>query len=90
MSKIPRTYADVQSFVTMLQVACEDATINSTLQELLSQPDYTRKAVVHKLVERLCADAALPEIIEAIVCLLDDDVAKKAYQVIYECSRKVT
>ena len=88
MDAIPRTYADMESFITMLQVACEDATINSTLQELLSQPDHSRRAVVLKLAERLRGNAAAPEFIEAIVCLLDDEVAEKAYQVICQCARK--
>lgn len=88
MAAIPPTYADVESFITMLQVACEDAAINSTLQQLLSQPDHTRKAVVLKLAERLRGNAAAPELIDAIVCLLDDEVAEKAYQVIYQCARK--
>jgi hypothetical protein len=88
MAAIPRTYADVESFITMLQVACEDATINSTLQLLLSQPDDTRRAVVLELAERLRVNAASPELIEAIACLLDDAVAEKAYEVIYQCARQ--
>lgn len=43
------------------------------------------KTTVRKLVERLRENAALPELIDAIVCLLDDDVAEKAYQAIYRC-----
>jgi hypothetical protein len=88
MDEIPRTYADVESFITLLQVACEDAAINSTLQTLLSQPDQTRRAVVLKLAERMRGNAAAPEFIDAIVCLLDDEVAERAYQVIYQCARK--
>ena len=60
------------------------------LQELLSLPNAARKAAVLKLVERLRASAALPDLIEAITCLLDDDVAEKAYQAIYHCERKAT
>ena len=71
----------------MMLVACEDATINSTLQELLSLPNDTRKAAVYKLLERLRASAALPDLIEAITCLLDDEVAEKAFQAIYKCER---
>ena len=88
MSAIPRTYADVQGFINLMLVACEDATINSTLQELLSLPNDTRKAAVYKLLERLRASAALPELIDAITCLLDDEVAEKAYQSIYKCERE--
>ena len=90
MPVIPRTYADIEGFITMLIVACEDASINSTLQALLSQPNRTRKAAVLKLVEKLRVDKAPPGLIEAIACLLDDDVAEKAFEAIYHCARKAT
>lgn len=85
MSTLPRTYADVEGFINLMLVACEDATINSTLQDLLSLPHDTRKAAVYKLVAHLRARAALPELIDAITCLLDDEVAEKAFQTIYRC-----
>ena len=88
MSAIPRKYADVQGFITMLMVACEDSTINNTLQSLLSQPNTTRKDAVLKLVEKLRKDKAPSDLIEAIACLLDDDVAEKAFEAIYQCERK--
>ena len=88
MSTVPRTYAEVEGLVTMLLAAYEDATINNTLQKLPSQPNHARKTTVRKLVERLRENAALPELIDAIVCLLDDDVAEKAYQAIYRCERR--
>ncbi len=53
MSTIPRTHADVQGFINLMLVACEDATINGTLQDLLSLPNDTRKAAVYKLVTHL-------------------------------------
>ena len=72
----------------MLQAACEDVGMNDTLQSLLSQPDQTRKAVVLKLVDHLRANRAPADFIDAFVCFLDDDVAERAYQVIYQCSRR--
>ena len=87
MATTPRTYADVEGFINLMLVACEDATINSTLQDLLSLPNETRKAAVVKLVEHLRANAALPGLIDAITCLLDDEVAEKAFQAIYRCER---
>ena len=88
MAAIPSTYAEVESFITMLQVACEDASVNATLQELLSQPDLMRRTIVHRLAERLRSNLAPPDFIDAIVCLLDDEVADKAYEVIYKCARE--
>ena len=87
MSTIPRTYADVEGFINLMLVACEDATINRTLQDLLSLPNDTRKAAVYTLVAHLRASAALPGLIDAITCLLDDEVAEKAFLEIYNCER---
>ncbi len=88
MAATSRTYADIDGFISMLLVACEDATINATLQELLSQPNPARKAVVLELAERLRSNSAPPALIEAIVCLLDDELAEKTFQAIYQCARK--
>ena len=88
MKAIPRTYAEVDGLITMLQVACEDATINQTRQELLSQPDENRRGCVLDLATMLRSNAAPAELIEAIVCLLDDVVAEKAYEAIFKCARK--
>src|SRR5258708_793139 len=68
MKEIPRTYAEVDGLITMLQVACEDATINRTLQELLSQPNETRKRSVLDLAKMLRGKAAPSELVDAIVC----------------------
>jgi hypothetical protein len=88
MVAVPSTYAEVETFITMLQAACEDASMNGTLQELLFQPDQTRRAIVHKLLEHMRENRAPKDFVDAFVCLLDDDVAEKAYQVIYKCSRR--
>ena len=90
MPAIPRVYADVQGFITMLIVACEDATINNTLQSLLSQPNQARKSALLILLEKLRKDRAPSHLIEAIACLLDDAVAEKAFEAIYHCERKST
>jgi hypothetical protein len=88
MDAVPRTYAEVDSFITMLMAACDDAGMNGTLQKLLSQPDVIRKAALHKLIDHLRSNRAPVDFIDAFVCLLDDDVAEKSYEVIYKCSRK--
>ena len=90
MPTFARTYADVQGFITMLIVAREDASINHTLQSLLSQPNQARKCALLILLAKLRKDHAPSDLIEAIACLLDDDVAEKAFETIYHCERKAT
>jgi hypothetical protein len=83
----PKTFGDVEGFINMLLAACEDEGMNETLQILLSQPDERRRAIVHRLLERLRERAAPASLIDAMACLLDDDAAERAYQVIYQCKK---
>ena len=72
----------------MLLAACEDMGMNATLEVLLSAPDDRRKLVVRELLERVRMSGAPKPLHDAFVCLLDDAVAEKAYEVIYKCQRK--
>jgi hypothetical protein len=82
-----KSVAEIDSFITMLCVACEDKKINSVLEGLLSQPDERRRGLVHEWVSDLLLRQAPKEFIEAIACLSDDAIAEKAYEVIYQCRR---
>ena len=83
-----RTIADIESFITMLQVACENKDINAALERLLSQPDARRRGLVHEWVSDLLIEQAPKDFIEAVACLGDDAVAEKAYETIYQCHRE--
>ncbi len=84
----PRSVADVESFITMLRVACEDRSINERLERLLCLPDTKRQAVVHSWISDLLIARAPKDFIAAVACLSDDKVAEKAYEVIYKCKRE--
>jgi len=88
VATVPKTYGEVEGFITMLLAACEDMGMNDSLEVLLSAPDDRRKAAVHELLERFRVDGAPQSLHDAFVCLLDDEVAEKAYDVIYQCKRK--
>lgn len=83
----PRSVGDIDGFVTMLRVACEDRAVNDRLEKLLSLPDQERRAVLHAWVSDLLIARAPQEFTTAIACLLDDRVAEKAYEVIFRCGR---
>ena len=87
MTSVPKTYAEIDGFVTMLVAACEDAAMNETLEMLLSAPDDRRKAVIRELLERFRTSGVPQSLHDAFVCLLDDAVAEKAYQIIFQCRR---
>jgi hypothetical protein len=82
-----RTVAEVDGFITMLRAACEDRKINERLERVLSMPDERRQAVVHLWVSDMLIAGAPSHLIQAVACLLDDQVAQKAYEVIYKCQR---
>lgn len=90
MSEGAQTYGDVKGLITLLMVACEDPGINTTLQQLLSQPDARRRAVLVELLARLRTQSAPPELIQAMACLTEDEVAEQAYRQIYQCARAIT
>jgi hypothetical protein len=75
-----KTVGDEEGFIALLRTACDDRAINSTLERLLSLPD--------SWVSELLVNGAPQEFVRAIACLLDDRVAEKAYEVIFQCSRK--
>ena len=81
------TYGDVEGLVTMLMVACENAGMNESLKMLLSQPDDRRRLAIRIFLDRFHAGGAPKSLRDAFVCLLDDAVAEKAYEVIHRCGR---
>jgi hypothetical protein len=83
----PHSVGDIDSFVTMLRVACEDRAVNDRLEKLLSLPDQERRAVLHAWVSDLLIARAPQDFTAAIACLLDDGVAEKAHEVIFRCGR---
>ena len=84
---IPKSVGEIESFVTMLRVACENTEINGQLERLLVLPDEERKALVHTMVSDMLIAEAPEDFIAAIACLEDDQFAEKAYEVIYQCKR---
>jgi len=89
MASNPITFGEVDGFIDMLLAACEDQRMNATLEMLLAQPDVKRKAIVHRLLDRLKEKRAPPALIDAMACLLDDTAAEKAYEVIFQCRKRM-
>lgn len=80
--------AEIESFITMLRVACEDGKINSQLERVLSMPDARRRSFVRTWVSDMLIAGAPKDFVAAIACLADDAVAEKAYEAIFNCGRK--
>jgi hypothetical protein len=82
-----KSVAEIETFITMLTTACEDESIRQRLERLLSMPDRKRQAVVRAWVNDLLIAQGPGDFTQAIACLLDDRVAEKAYEVIFQCKR---
>jgi hypothetical protein len=82
-----KSVAEIETFITMLTTACEDGSIRQRLERLLSMPDRKRQAVVRAWVNDLLIAQGPGDFTQAIACLLDDRVAEKAYEVIFQCKR---
>lgn len=87
-SRAPKTVGEVESFITMLLAACENKTVYERLEALLTLPDSRRKAELNALLTDLMIAEAPRDLITALACLTDDQVAEKAYEVIYRCRRR--
>ncbi|MRD48596.1 hypothetical protein GHT07_15010 [Caenimonas koreensis DSM 17982] len=79
---------DIDAFIDMLRAACDDKPMNDQLEKLLSMPDDKRQALIRKWVDDMVTAKAPHDLIEAVACLVDDKVAEKAYEVIYNCKRQ--
>lgn len=83
----PKTVADIESFITMLRAACDSHLVYDRLEALLSLPNAKRQCEVNALVTDLLVEQAPRSLVMAIACLLDDEVADKAYEAICKCRR---
>lgn len=85
MSGGTRSVAEVDGFVDLLRAACADERINATLRRLLEMPDGKRQGVVHAWLTDLLIEGAPKEFTQAVACLMDDAIAERAYEAIYQC-----
>ncbi len=83
----PRTVGEIDTFVNMLRAACDDEMVYGKLERVLSMPDETRQAVIRSWVNDMVIAQAPHEFVQAVACLVDDQVAEKAYEVIFKCKR---
>jgi hypothetical protein len=82
-----KTFADVDGLINTLRAACEDPELFRTLDLILTQPDHARKAMLRELITEMRAKQAPADLLDAFICLMDDQAAEKAYTVIYKCER---
>ena len=67
--------------------ACEQSDTYNTLETILSLSDERRQFMLRKLISDLRDKGAPKELTDALVCLMDNDVAEKVYVYIHKCRR---
>jgi hypothetical protein len=82
-----KTVAEVDRFIDLLMVACEDSSVHATLDKILTLPDERRAAVIQSLLADMRKADAPKDFMAAIACLADTAVAEKAYEVIFNCRK---
>jgi hypothetical protein len=79
---------DIDGFVTMLRAACEDRSMHATLDKILTLPNHQRHTLLEQLLQDMRRRGAPADLMAAIACLSDDQVAEQAYKVIFQCPGK--
>lgn len=70
-----QSVADVDGFIDLIRAASEDQEISATVQSILSLPAPDRREMIRQLVDKLESDQAPDNLIEAVACLISDDIA---------------
>ena len=74
--------ADNEDFINLMQVAQQDEQLGRTLRNLLSQTAMQRKSLLNTWIHEMRLKKAPSSLIEAVACLLDDEIAEKALAVL--------
>ncbi len=73
-----------EDFLRLVQVAQEEPQIRKTLKSILGLDNFNRKSALNTWLEELKLKQAPIEFIDALSCLLDDDIARKTLAIIRE------
>jgi hypothetical protein len=71
-----------ESFVTFMQVAKEDPEIKKAVIGILRQDEFNRVSILNTYIEEMRFKGAPEAFISALACLLDKDVAQRAYDLL--------
>lgn len=77
--------AEIDGFIDMVRAACDQQEINSTLRQLLSLPNSDRREMIRRLVSDLEDRKAPRQLVQAVACLVSDQVAEEVNKVMFGC-----
>lgn len=79
-----KSVGDHEAFVALIRTAREDPDVRKKLQVILDQPPFHRRSLLNTLVAELRVQSAPAGFIRAVACLPDDEVARKARELLSE------
>jgi hypothetical protein len=82
--KKSRTVGDNETFVNLMRVAREDPDIRRVILNILTQSSFNRHSMLNTLIAELKLKSAPDDFIEAFASLLDDEVARRASELLKE------
>jgi len=71
-------------FITLIRVVQENTEIRERLFTILTLDKFNRESILNSYLEEMRLKQAPAEFISAIACLLDDDIAQKALEILQE------
>ena len=74
--------ADNEAFIYLIQAAREDAGLRARLLAIVDLEGFHRRSFLNGWIEEMRLKGAPPDIIKAAACLLDDDIARRAAEVL--------
>jgi hypothetical protein len=80
--KSGQSIAGNEAFVTLIQVAQEDPDVKEQLSSILRLNDFHRKSALNTFLQEMQLKQAPKEFVSAIASLLDDEIAKKALEML--------
>ncbi len=79
-----KSVAEHEAFVSLIRTAQQDPAIRSRLRAILDQPPFHLKSLLNTMVAEMQLQSAPADFVRAIACLLNDDVAQKARELLDE------
>lgn len=77
-----RKISDDETFITLMQLAREDPGVGELLKSVLAMDDMNRRSMLNTWINEIVLKKGPQEMVEALSYLLDDEVAKRALEVI--------
>lgn len=80
-----RSISEIESFITLLRVACDDPEVYGWLEKILLLGDEQRLALLRSVVMKMGINGVCEDYIDALTSLEDSEIAEKVYEVIFNC-----